>query len=214
METDRCQCPNMVLTKREFKSGSTTWKAYQQQCLTCGASSPMIKKDTLTARQILEAVPFDENLRQRYFQTRQAQFQEQQQAAQRAREQEREERRKFYHQHLDSPAWFKISRKAMRRDDYLCQGCLEAKATEVHHLTYERLGNELACDLISLCHQCHQRIEGIEQEEEENEGLTAAEIKEIDDMFASMPLNTEYWQAKIDALRDSTRPRSLLDDLE
>jgi 5-methylcytosine-specific restriction endonuclease McrA len=195
----------MVLTRREFKSGNVTRRSYQEQCLVCGASSSMIKQDTLSVQQIREAIPFDETLRDRYAQTRQAEFQERQEAAQRAREQEREERRKFYRQVLDSPGWFRISRKAMRRDNYLCQGCLEAKATEVHHLTYERLGKELACDLISLCHQCHQRIEGIEPEDE-NEGLTEAEIKKIDDIFASMPLDTKNWQAQIDALRNLAWP--------
>ena len=28
---------------------------------------------------------------------------------------------------------------------------------ELHHLTYERLGNELLADVALLCHDCHQR---------------------------------------------------------
>jgi hypothetical protein len=61
-----------------------------------------------------------------------------------------------YHDYIESDKWRTLRQKALRRDNWLCQGCLEAAAEHAHHLTYERLGNELLCDLVSLCVDCHQ----------------------------------------------------------
>lgn len=62
-----------------------------------------------------------------------------------------------YDTYMASDAWRAKRRKALERDRWLCQGCLEHAAEHVHHLTYERFGNELLCDLVSLCSDCHQR---------------------------------------------------------
>jgi len=61
-----------------------------------------------------------------------------------------------YSAYLLTPQWSARRQKALERDGHLCQGCLDAIATDVHHMTYERLFNELICDLVSLCHDCHQ----------------------------------------------------------
>lgn len=72
----------------------------------------------------------------------------------------REKHDATYLDYLESPEWATIRRKVLKRDGYLCQGCLEKPGTIVHHLTYKRQGNEMACDLISLCKDCHDRIHG------------------------------------------------------
>ena len=43
------------------------------------------------------------------------------------------------------------------QDDFLCQVC-GAEASDVHHLTYARIYQELPEDLISLCRRCHQAV--------------------------------------------------------
>lgn len=65
-----------------------------------------------------------------------------------------------YPEYLKSETWKAKREKVLRRDNYICQGCLETKATCVHHLTYERVGEELMLDLVSLCEQCHDSIHG------------------------------------------------------
>jgi hypothetical protein len=62
--------------------------------------------------------------------------------------------------HLQSDYWKNIRLKVLERDCDICQKCKERKATEVHHLTYERLGNELLEDLLSVCRSCHLKIHG------------------------------------------------------
>ena len=62
-----------------------------------------------------------------------------------------------YHDYLNSGEWRQKRIRVLRRDGHLCQGCLENVATDVHHMTYDRLFSELLCDLISLCPECHQK---------------------------------------------------------
>ncbi len=60
--------------------------------------------------------------------------------------------------HLQSEYWKDIRLKVLERDSHTCQECKERSATEVHHLSYERLGNELLGDLLAVCRSCHLKI--------------------------------------------------------
>jgi 5-methylcytosine-specific restriction endonuclease McrA len=43
----------------------------------------------------------------------------------------------------------------------ICECCgMEGVAFDVHHKTYERLGNELIEDCEVLCEQCHDKLHG------------------------------------------------------
>ena len=61
-----------------------------------------------------------------------------------------------YYEYLKSDRWQHLRRSVLRRDNELC--ICGAKATEVHHKTYERIGNEPLSDLVSLCRHCHQNV--------------------------------------------------------
>lgn len=74
-----------------------------------------------------------------------------------AREKRRLEKHKSYELYLMSDAWKEKRKLALLRDNYLCQGCLKERATEVHHTTYNNLHNEFLFELISLCNPCHER---------------------------------------------------------
>lgn len=74
-------------------------------------------------------------------------------------EQEKD-RKQEYDLYLQTPAWSEKRKMALIRDNYLCQGCRESRATQVHHLTYQNLFDELLFQLISLCTRCHQRVHG------------------------------------------------------
>jgi hypothetical protein len=63
-----------------------------------------------------------------------------------------------YNIYLNSTRWKVKRKKILRRDNYLCQSCLKEKATQVHHLTYARAGNEPLFDLTSVCQSCHEII--------------------------------------------------------
>mgnify|MGYP000374292437 FL=1 len=67
----------------------------------------------------------------------------------------KKEQHKLY---LKTEKWRQIRIKILNRDDYKCQGCLENKATDVHHITYDNWMNEFMFELISLCRECHTKI--------------------------------------------------------
>jgi 5-methylcytosine-specific restriction endonuclease McrA len=62
-----------------------------------------------------------------------------------------------YNAHLASRKWQQLGHLVLHRENGLCQGCRAAAATEIHHLTYDRLGDELLIDLVAFCKPCHQR---------------------------------------------------------
>lgn len=86
----------------------------------------------------------------------QAQFYEARFAVRQAKWQaDREEWQERYNEYLMSPEWRALRAKVIDRDGGVCRGCLSAKADVVHHLTYAHVFDELAFELISLCHDCH-----------------------------------------------------------
>lgn len=58
--------------------------------------------------------------------------------------------------HLKSQKWKDLRELRLKIDKYQCCVCHEKKPLEIHHLTYDRLGNESINDLRSLCRDCHQ----------------------------------------------------------
>jgi len=54
------------------------------------------------------------------------------------------------------------------RGNYRCQKCLwffQKNQLEVHHLHYERLGNEREEDLLVVCERCHKKLDKIRARE-------------------------------------------------
>ncbi len=62
-----------------------------------------------------------------------------------------------YEEYHLSPEWKTLKTKVIKRAKYTCEGCGEADKLEVHHLTYERIGEELMIDLVALCFVCHKK---------------------------------------------------------
>lgn len=63
-----------------------------------------------------------------------------------------------YEEYLATEQWAKKRRAVLDRDKQLCQACLTRDATEVHHLTYERIFEEPMFDLVAICRPCHQKL--------------------------------------------------------
>lgn len=59
-----------------------------------------------------------------------------------------------YSEYLKSAEWQQRRLLRLEKDNYECCDCGVA-ATDVHHLTYERIGKENLSDLVSLCARCH-----------------------------------------------------------
>lgn len=75
-----------------------------------------------------------------------------------------------YNAYLNSPAWKEKRLAVLKRDNYLCQCCLNAYATQVHHKSYQFVdlkGNEPAFDLVAICVPCHEKIEAMKKQNRE-----------------------------------------------
>lgn len=62
-----------------------------------------------------------------------------------------------YREYINSLQW-KAFRARWFNDSSLpnlCVACGGSSVLELHHVTYERLGNERLNDLVPLCHRCH-----------------------------------------------------------
>nr|WP_319997596.1 hypothetical protein [uncultured Draconibacterium sp.] len=63
-----------------------------------------------------------------------------------------------YCEYLNSQEWKDKRDLALKRDNFKCQKCKIKVADDVHHLTYENLGNEKLSELLSVCRECHIEI--------------------------------------------------------
>ena len=63
-----------------------------------------------------------------------------------------------YDRYIHSAGWRRKAGQRLEMDGRVCQVC-GREATEVHHLTYDRFGNEEMSDLVSLCRKCHNKAE-------------------------------------------------------
>lgn len=62
-----------------------------------------------------------------------------------------------YRKYLRTPEWRRTRAAALLRANHCCSlDVTHTEGLEVHHRTYERLGEELASDVIVLCRECHR----------------------------------------------------------
>lgn len=72
-----------------------------------------------------------------------------------------EDRRIDYREWLRiSPEWKALRGKVLKRANWVCEGCLEADARDVHHETYAMGRLPPAMYLHALCRPCHDLMHG------------------------------------------------------
>lgn len=69
----------------------------------------------------------------------------------------RRKRRREYRKYLKSPQWAAKRQERLDLCKGVCEACNAAPATQVHHVTYERIYAELVGDLRGLCRPCHEK---------------------------------------------------------
>lgn len=67
-----------------------------------------------------------------------------------------------YADYIHSVRWYETRRRYRASDrPQDCQLCGGDKQIALHHLTYERVGNERLDDLLPLCNDCHQLVHAL-----------------------------------------------------
>lgn len=89
------------------------------------------------------------------------------------------------HRYYASREWAILKEQVRERSGGRCERCGNRPYEQTHHLTYERLGNELLEDLQGLCAPCHEYVSGKRHEDPLAEVLTT-EIR-IDDGVLMCP---------------------------
>jgi hypothetical protein len=147
-----CLHPNQEIRWRKDAIGRVVVLG---QCLDCGiATTQFLKKELLPAG----ASEWDASWDTRRTEAFEAERMSREIDFSKAREEHAER----YREYLKTDGWRRKRDHILRRDEYLCQGCLSRPATQVHHLTYEHIFEEFALELVSLCGHCHARIHGKE----------------------------------------------------
>lgn len=150
-----CNHPKIDLREKTVSGGGIQCKP---QCLFCGFSvgNPVKKQDGLPK--------WDDALLPRYEASRAAEreaIQRQFVQLYRTKTEELEKKSKNwqaeYAAYRRTPIWQDKRARVLKRADGVCEGCLDAKATVVHHTTYAHMGDELLYQLVALCHACHKK---------------------------------------------------------
>jgi hypothetical protein len=63
-----------------------------------------------------------------------------------------------YREYLKTRHWEKVKHLYYMKNPRNCGMCESTAILNLHHKTYERIGNEKMGDLICLCSQCHHRF--------------------------------------------------------
>lgn len=64
-----------------------------------------------------------------------------------------------YREYLAGESWTRTRAKVLERAEYVCEGCRERRATQVHHLNYDDpRGEEMLFNLVALCADCHDKL--------------------------------------------------------
>lgn len=149
VEFPRCGHERTDVRKRVQANGLVA----ARQCVACGAYCGAVKKSSVLSVTGLPA--WDEELNKDWYARSQAEWRAAQEAARFERDAAWQE---WYAAYLRSPDWSAKRLAVMRRAASRCEGCLARPATQVHHLTYARVGREMLFDLVAVCDACHDQI--------------------------------------------------------
>lgn len=82
--------------------------------------------------------------------------------------------------YYNSNEWFRTRERILQRDNFECRNLsCDSSAECVHHIVYDRLGEEHDLDLISLCHFCHQNVHLIQDSIPYTYKLNPSEIENL-----------------------------------
>lgn len=152
---EECQHKENALRLRTLSNGAIT---IQRQCIHCGDSiGGAVSKKGMSAEQISTLAPWDNEMQAETSRKRE-QYWAEIRAGASARIAEQDAKWwAWYNDYLRSESWHRKRIIILERDKYECQGCLQARASQVHHLTYDHVGDELLFELTSLCVPCHEK---------------------------------------------------------
>lgn len=162
------------LRKRTVRLGGIQ---FVEQCLRCGAAttSPMARAKAIEANGGIEPPPFDDNLEVKWRKDGEGGAKKITGHFETLQDFHTAEFHNWYDVYLSSDEWAYKKSKVMQRANHLCEGCGDAKAQVVHHMTYKNVGNEFLFELVALCNPCHDRYHKGDGDAEDSAGTDSFE---------------------------------------
>lgn len=149
----QCDCERTQVRRRTRANGA---RAFVIQCLDCGREIRAVGQRSPEVLALAEIIDFDESLRDRWNDECRAHRERQQYIREYEQAQKSAEWWAWYNAYLLTPSWREKRLKVLTRAGGICEGCRERKATQVHHKSYEHVGNELLFELVAICDDCHR----------------------------------------------------------
>jgi len=166
-------CEHSSVDIRAFRCQNGTIQ-YIKQCLSCGekVGNPIKHADVVAARGDPRFIAaFDEELRESAREAKSNYRRDMPIDERMARKSieraesfnlQRDRLGSWYRdEYLISDEWQEKRTLVILRAGGICEGCRSRKASVVHHLNYDHVGNELLFELVALCRACHDRCHGI-----------------------------------------------------
>jgi len=150
-----CACEQIAIRRRVLSNGVAT---FVLQCQDCGRQLRSVKKDAPEVRRLADVQPFDDTLQQSWNERRRQYYAARRETSIHEQETKQTEWWTTYNSYLKTTAWRLKRQAVLTRANNWCEGCAARQATQVHHLTYEHVGDELLFELVAVCETCHRRI--------------------------------------------------------
>jgi 5-methylcytosine-specific restriction endonuclease McrA len=154
-----CEHSHSILTRRVVANGAVQiWR----QCVRCGSAVGSAIARSKVDRQIDSLPEWDEALADRWSDALRDAWQRRMDARKADADSKSAQWWARYNEYLQSPEWRAKRKAVMDRAGGVCEGCRSARATQVHHLTYQHAGHvspggELLWELVAVCDDCHDR---------------------------------------------------------
>lgn len=134
-----------------------TGRQLREQCKSCGRLLAQSKAHHLakpdTPNVDIAALKRWNDEREQHWQANAAAYQIQ-------RATERAEWLEQHNEYLQTPEWAAKREAVLRRSGGICEGCRQAHAVHVHHISYDHWREELSWELAAVCLDCHERAHG------------------------------------------------------
>ncbi|HVI77923.1 MAG TPA: hypothetical protein VM715_07135 [Candidatus Acidoferrum sp.] len=147
-----CKHPQVEIRQRKDGGGASH---FYRQCVICGTSvGSALKKSP----ELINLPQWKDDHEAKYIADREAERIAIIQKHIRKQKNGDDGFKRKYDIYLASSGWQTKRAKILKRAGGICEGCLERKATQVHHVTYDHIFEEFMFELIAICDECHVRL--------------------------------------------------------
>lgn len=154
--SERCEHEITEMRRRVASNGAVS---FRNQCLNCGGGpGNAIPKSTIK-HPAPDRIPlFDPQIYKDWSARRDERLRAIDQKYIRLQKAGQAEWWRWYDKYLQSTEWRVRRDLVMARAEGVCEGCRSRPAVQVHHLTYDHVGNEFLWELAAVCKPCHDRV--------------------------------------------------------